>query len=75
MGAYTEVDGGENRMTIGEKLRQIRGDKSMVEVAEAIGVTYSSYIKYERNERKPRAEVMHRIAKYYGKTIDSIFFG
>ena len=75
MGAYTEVDGGENRMTIGEKLRQIRGDKSMVEVAEAIGVTYSSYIKYERNERKPRAEVMHRIAKYYGKTIDSLFFG
>jgi transcriptional regulator with XRE-family HTH domain len=75
MGAYTKEDGGEKQMTIGERLRRLRGDKSMVEVAEAIGVTYSSYIKYERNERKPRAEVMHRIAKYYGKTIDSIFFG
>lgn len=62
-------------MTIGERLRRLRGDKSMVEVAEAIGVTYSAYIKYERNERKPRSEVMHKIAKYYGKTVDYIFFG
>ena len=69
------MDGGEKQMTIGEKLRRLRGDKSMVEVANAIGVTYSSYIKYERNERKPRAEIMHKIAKYYGRTIDYIFFG
>lgn len=61
-------------MTTGEKLRELRGSKSIAEVAEAIGVTRSSYVKYERNERYPRHEVMYRIAQYYNKTVDSIFF-
>ena len=61
-------------MTIGEKLRTLRGAKSMKEVATAIGVTRSSYVKYERNERHPRHEIMYRIAQYYGTTVDAIFF-
>lgn len=61
-------------MTVGEILRQLRGSRSMGEVADAIGVTRSAYVKYERNERYPRHEVMYRISQYYGKSVDSIFF-
>ena len=61
-------------MTIGERLKRLRGERSLGEVAKAICVTRSSYVKYERNERHPRHEVMYRIARYYGKTVDSIFF-
>lgn len=62
-------------MTIGEKLKGLRGKKTIGEVAEAIGVTRSSYVKYERGERCPRDEVKVKIAKYYGKSVESIFFG
>ena len=61
-------------MSIGQRLKQLRGNRSMGEVANAIGVTRSSYVKYERDERHPRHEVMFRIARYYGKTVDFIFF-
>lgn len=61
-------------MSIGEKLKHLRKKKTISEVAKAVGVTESSYIKYERDERKPRDEVKVRIAKYYGKTVESIFF-
>lgn len=62
-------------MTIGEKLKGLRGKKTIDEVASAIGITRSSYVKYERDERRPRDEVKVRIAKYYGKSVESIFFG
>ena len=62
-------------MTTGEKLRELRGNRTKGTVAEAIGVSYSSYTKYERNERRPTDKVKERIAKYYKKSIQSIFFG
>ena len=61
-------------MSIGAKLKQLRGKKSITEVAKAIGVTRSSYVKYERNERHPRDEIKVKIAHYYGKSVESIFF-
>ena len=41
-------------MSIGKKLATLRGKKSMPETAEALGVSLSAYVKYERNERVPR---------------------
>ena len=61
-------------MSIGEKLRLLRNKKTIAEVADAIGVTRSSYVKYERDERRPRDEVKVRIANYYGESIENIFF-
>lgn len=58
----------------GKKLRELRGQKSKAEVAKAIGISESSYIKYERNERTPSDEIKVRIAKYFGKTVQDIFF-
>lgn len=61
-------------MSFGKKLRELRGSKTKEEVANAINVTYSSYSKYEREERIPRDEVKIRIADFYKKTVQEIFF-
>lgn len=61
-------------MTAGQKMRELRGNRTKEEVATAINVTCSSYIKYERDERTPRDEVKIRIAKYFDTTVSNIFF-
>lgn len=64
----------EKSMTTGEKLKKLRGNKTKSEVAAAIGVSESSYIKYERDERTPSDMVKQRIADYYDRKVGSIFF-
>ena len=61
-------------MTIGERLRKLRGKKSQALIASAIGITKSSWAMYERNERIPRDEVKVRIAEYFNKSVQEIFF-
>ena len=61
-------------MPFGEILRQLRGDATQDETAQAIGVTKSAYAMYERNERVPRDEVKIRIANYFHKSVQEIFF-
>ena len=61
-------------MTAGEKLRKLRGRRTTIGVAKDLGISHSSLVKYERNERVPRDEVKKKIAEYYGKTVAYIFF-
>ena len=61
-------------MSTGAKLRELRGNKSQQEIADAIGITKSALAMYERNERVPRDEIKIRIANYYGVSIVSLFF-
>lgn len=61
-------------MSIGSKLRKLRGDRTQEQVADAIGVTKSAYAMYERDERVPRDEIKKRIADYYHTTVGIIFF-
>ena len=61
-------------MTIGEKLRELRGSKTIEDVAKSIGVSPSALSMYENDNRIPRDEVKIRIAKYYKKSVQSIFF-
>ena len=62
-------------MPFSEKLRELRGDKTQEEIAREVGVTKSSWAMYERNERVPRDEVKIRIADYFHKSVQEIFFG
>jgi transcriptional regulator with XRE-family HTH domain len=62
-------------MTFGENLRRLRGEKSKRKVAEELGISFSSYVKYERNERIPRDDIKMRIAKYFNTSVQDIFFG
>lgn len=62
-------------MTVGEKLKTLRGAKTRQRVAKDLGISYSMYIKLERDERNASDEMKVRISKYYGKSIEHIFFG
>lgn len=57
-----------------EKLRKLRGDRTIQEIASAVGVSRSAMQMYELGERVPRDEVKVRIAEFYGETVQNIFF-
>lgn len=61
-------------MSIGEKLKELRGEKSQAEVAVAVGISDSAMSAYENGDRIPRDEVKIRLANYFGKTVQEIFF-
>ena len=61
-------------MSYGNILKELRGDKSQEQIAKEIGVTKSSWAMYERCERMPRDEVKIRIAHFFNKSVQDIFF-
>lgn len=63
-----------NSMVIGQKLKELRGKQSVAAVAKDLRISTSALFMYERGNRIPRDEIKKRIAMYYGKTVDDIFF-
>lgn len=61
-------------MSAGTKLRALRGKRTLQKVADDIGITKSALAMYERDQRIPRDEIKIRIAKYYGETVQFIFY-
>ncbi len=62
-------------MSYGAVLKNLRGDKTQAFIAGELGITKSSWAMYERNERIPRDEIKIKIAQYFGKSVQEIFFG
>ncbi len=58
----------------GETLRKLRGNRSRGAVAEAVGITERALQSYECGDRVPRDDVKQRLAAYYGRTVQHIFF-
>ena len=63
-----------DKSLIAERLIKLRGNKTQNEVAEAVGVAQSTYSMYESGQRIPSDDVKIRLAKYFKKTVQSIFF-
>ena len=61
-------------MSIGMKLKALRGQRTQQEVADKVGITKSALAMYERDKRVPRDEVKVKLAAYYGETVQEIFF-
>lgn len=59
---------------MGEKLRKLRGSKTRQEVADAVGISISALAMYEAGERIPRDEVKIRLAAYFNRSVNYIFF-
>ena len=61
---------------IAETLRELRKTKgvSAAEVGKACGIGASAILNYEAGTRIPEDEIKIRLAKYYKKTVQSIFF-
>lgn len=63
-----------SKNNIGDTLKNLRGNKTQVEIANALGITKSSWSMYERNERIPRDEIKIKIANYFDKSVQELFF-
>lgn len=61
-------------IAMGKRLTELRGDRSQERVARDNNLSLSAYTKYERGERIPRDEIKIRLAAYYQKTVQEIFF-
>lgn len=59
---------------IGRRLRELRGNRTLEEAANGAGVGQSALTMYELGQRIPRDEAKIRLAKYYGVTVDALFF-
>lgn len=63
-----------DQVVIADKLVALRGGKTQMEVANDIGISLSALVMYETGNRIPRDEIKVRLAKYYGQTVEAIFF-
>ena len=63
-----------NAVVIGKKLANLRGERTQEEVAKAVGVSVSALSMYECGERVPRDTIKICLAKYFGKSVQYIFF-
>ena len=58
----------------GKKLKELGGEKSRERVARDIGISTSAIQMYENEERVPRDNIKIALAKYFGTTVQEIFF-
>ena len=59
---------------IGDRLKELRGDKTLDTVASDLGVTGMAISNWERGERIPNDEMKVRIAQYYNRSVSFLFF-
>lgn len=59
---------------IGERLRNLRGEKSREVVSSANDISVSALAMYETGQRVPRDEIKCKLASYYNTSIESIFY-
>lgn len=63
-----------DKLLIGKRLLKLRGNKTREEVAKAVNISVSALQMYENGRRIPKDEIKIRLASYYGKTVQEIFF-
>lgn len=63
-----------DRKAIGERLRALRGDRTLRQVASDVGISLAAICMYEAGERLPRPGVMVKLANYYNTTVEALFF-
>ena len=61
---------------IENKIQECRNDKSLTqqELAEAIEITRATVIALERGSYNPSLELAFRLAKFFNKKIDDLFW-
>ena len=62
------------KLQVGDRLKQLRGGMSQAELAAILGVTKQTISNYETEVRVPPDAIKIKIARYFGKTVQEIFF-
>ena len=55
---------------IGERMRELRGPSSLREMAEAIGIKYNAWARYEAGGSLPGAEIIEKICRVHSCSAD-----
>ena len=63
-----------DKTVIGKRLRELRGSRTLAEVAKALEVSEVAVSLWERGERMPSDDRKVKIANYYKRSVNSIFF-
>ena len=63
-----------NNVAIAKKLIELRNGRSRDTVAKACGISVSALAMYEQGERIPRDDIKVRLANYYNRSVNFIFF-
>ena len=63
-----------DRIEIGKRLRELRGSRTLAEVAKVFGVSEVTVSLWERGERMPNDDRKVKIANFYKRSVNSIFF-
>jgi putative transcriptional regulator len=64
-----------NYERVAKNLINLRNEKSREEVARAVGISVSVTLQmYENGQRIPRDNIKIKLAKFYGVTVQTIFF-
>lgn len=59
---------------IGSRLLKLRGKISREKLASDIGVSVSAIAMYENGERIPRDDIKIKLANFYKRSVQEIFF-
>lgn len=51
---------------LGERLRELRGELSLMDIARECGLSDVQIMKYEKGQRMPRKETLKKLADLYG---------
>jgi len=62
------------KKTIGQRMRDLRGSRPQIEVAQAVGITAMALSSYETDKRVPRDSIKIKLAEYYKTSVESLFF-
>ena len=61
-------------VSIGKRLRELRGLQTATGVARAVGISTSALLAYECGERRPRDEIKVALCRFYGVKVSDVFF-
>ena len=59
---------------IGQRLRKLRGERTLQKVSDDTGLGVSALTMYELGQRMPRDEAKIILAEYYDVSIEALFF-
>ena len=63
-----------DKKAIGKRLAKLRAKRSQAEVCKAVGITQQALSAYETGLRMPRDGIKIKLANYYNRTVQYIFF-
>lgn len=63
-----------NPKKTGQKLKDLRGNRTQDDIAKSLRISRSSYQMYENGKRIPRDTVKVKLAKFYNVPVSSLFF-